>query len=103
MRTLARWQIVLNLAFVGGGIWCLVLAASRSRHFPLSVMVLLGSAVVMSFAVVGISMAVLDDPARGPGLAVILRPILTCAIWMPYVIASRRVSNTFSPDRRSTA
>jgi hypothetical protein len=89
-------ELVVNCAFIVAQVWLLVLFYKCSRRFPklyiwvalLHLLFVLVDAWVASSV---LSEAVLD----GGTTAMIVRSAVSVVIWVPYMLVSRRVKNTF--------
>src|SRR4029077_11712335 len=90
-------EIAFNLGFLVLDIWLLVLLFSKSWRFP---------KVFIAFAVLNFVFILLDSvignqipavaQASGAGSATeIIRALAMVAIWVPYMLTSKRVKNTF--------
>jgi Protein of unknown function (DUF2569) len=91
------FEIVGNLAFVLTGLWLLTLFFRRSNNFPtvfiwfvsINVLFILVDAWLGSFVLPEEPMF---DPATTQELA---RSVVSSAVWVPYMLSSKRVRNTF--------
>ena len=95
------FEFVGNLAFIALSIYALLLFSRRSSRFPtLMVRYYVASLLFGAtdyFAVEAIpSIAAQNDVASTREL---IRGIMTCLIWVPYMYKSRRVRNTFVEPR----
>ena len=90
-------EIIFNLAFLALDIWLLVLLFSKDWRFP---------KVFVGFAVLNLVFILLDSilgnqipavaAASGDGSAKeIGRGLIMVAVWVPYMLVSQRVKNTF--------
>jgi hypothetical protein len=90
------WHVAFSVLLLVGTLGCLALGLARSSWFPMAVCCLFGGHLAFAFAEVGIGMALAGDPSATPGMLSIRTSLVSCFIAIPYVIASRRVANTFS-------
>ena len=86
-----------NLTLLTFSVLMLVFFFQKRRHFPrLFICFLLGTAVLQIFDQVGSSIvsdeSVFSDPKE---LRPVIRSLSACAIWIPYMLKSRRVKLTF--------
>ena len=99
---LIMFELAGNLAFVAAGIWMLVLFFSQSARFP-KVYIWVACAGLL-FAIVDvwfISIVLVDGPVIDPQTAVELAgALIGVLIWVPYMLVSRRVRNTFLAKAR---
>jgi hypothetical protein len=90
-------EMACNLAFLALDVWLLVLLFSKSWRFP---------KVFIAFAVLNFVFILLDSlignqipavaQASGQGSATeIIRALVMVAVWVPYMLVSKRVKNTF--------
>jgi hypothetical protein len=88
-------ELVVNLALVAGWIYAVVLLFQKKRSYPwlFNMMMLTTLAVTIMDAAVGF--AIFDIPPDRDGLKDMVRGAIGCAIWIPYMLKSRRVRNTF--------
>jgi len=95
------FEMAGNLVLMCTAIVALTLFFRRSRHFP---------KLMIGFYLGGLLFVVLDHFSMQfiPHLAAqsdpgdvqeLVRSFVTCAIWIPYMLRSRRVRNTFRNDR----
>jgi len=89
-------ELLVNLGFVVASVWLLVLFFRRSRKFP---------SLFVAYCVVNLAFVVLDAwivswllpeiPMDDEDMREMARTVLNCLIWVPYMLRSRRVKNTF--------
>jgi hypothetical protein len=91
-------EIVFNLAFLAIDVWLLVLLFSKSWRFP---------KVFIAFAAGNLAFILLDAAVAsyiasamghtgGTGMGgEIARALVVVAVWVPYMLVSKRVQNTF--------
>jgi hypothetical protein len=91
------FELLGNLAFIGFSIIALLLFFRRSPQFP-KVMVAYYVAslvfVAADFFLANLIPAVAAE-ADAEGVRELIRSIVTCAVWVPYMYRSQRVMNTF--------
>ncbi len=90
-------ELVVNLAFIGAGVALLLFFFLRSRRFPtLYIAVTIANLLfLLSDAWLG-SIVVPDEPMFDADTARELgRSVVGALIWVPYMLASKRVKNTF--------
>ena len=90
-------EFIMNLAFIFGFIFLIYLYFTKSSIFPrwfisiyaANLIFILVDAILVRFAVP-------DQPLFDPDTAKeFLRSLAACAVWIPYVLKSRRVEATF--------
>ncbi len=90
-------EIAVNLAFVGAGIVLIVFFFQHSHKFPtLYIVVAIASVLfIITDAWLG-SLVLPDEPMFDPDTARELgRSVFAVAVWVPYMLVSKRVKNTF--------
>jgi hypothetical protein len=93
-------EIVWNVASISFCIYLLVLFFRKSRLFPRLYMVLLAASVVFILLDAWLVTLVLpDEPMLDPETTKELgRSLITSLIWIPYMLRSIRVKNTFAAN-----
>ncbi len=93
------YVIIGNLAIVAANIFLAVMFFQRRRRFPTLFIWLLGfeAAIVIANAVFNRMLSVPTDQSLDPGgvSRAILQAVAGAAIWIPYMLTSNRVKNTF--------
>jgi hypothetical protein len=95
------FEVVVNLAFAFAGLWLLVLFSRRSQNFPRVYvwLALLNIPFIFVDAWLG-SFVLTEEPVFDRATAgELARSIVGAAIWVPYMLSSRRVRNTFVVGR----
>jgi hypothetical protein len=88
-------ETVLNVAFILGWLGAILLLVLKSPYYPKAYMALMGG--MVAFLVVDMIVSA-GGYNHQPGQDEIIslgRTILVAAIWIPYMMMSRRVKNTF--------
>ncbi len=96
--TLAKlivFECVCNLLIMGLSILALVLMFTKSRHFPR--MMIGFYAVNLAFVGLDLYLAQHVQIAEndGDGFRTLIRTVIAAAIWIPYMLVSKRVKATF--------
>ena len=88
-------EIIVHIVMLGLWIYAIVLLLGRKSRFPRILIALLAAALAINIADLAIAAGVFNsklDPQDGKVLA---RSLVGCLIWIPYMLRSRRVRNTF--------
>lgn len=87
-------EIVLNLLLIAGWLYALVLCMAWSERFPKTYIAVLAANLGVQVADLMVS-AFFGHQLAGEDVLALGRGTLACAIWIPYMLLSRRVRNTF--------
>lgn len=90
-------EIAGNLAFVGAGVALLVFFFRRSRRFPTLYIVVAVASLLFIIADAWLGSLVLpNEPMLDRGTArEVGRALVVVLVWVPYMLVSKRVKNTF--------
>jgi len=91
------FELVGNLVMIAIAVALLVLFFRRSRHFPKTyIFFMLGSLLFILVDAWAVSLVLPEEPILDPEtLKEVMRWALACVIWVPYMLSSKRVANTF--------
>jgi hypothetical protein len=87
-----------NLLLLLAAVWLIVLFFGRHRLFPrvyVGFLILTAVLVTLDYGLQGRLGAVMADSESAQSARAPLRSVVACAIWIPYLLKSRRVRNTF--------
>lgn len=90
-------EVVVNLVFIGVGIVLLVLFFNKSWRFPrVYVTFLVSNLAFITVDALAVKIVVPEIPLLdGDTMREFLRSVVAAMIWIPYVLSSKRVKNTF--------
>ncbi|NIX76592.1 DUF2569 domain-containing protein [Microvirga sp. c23x22] len=89
------FEIVVSTVFLGLALWLIYLLIKHRRAYPkLFIWTLAGQS---AFLVVDCTIAfiVFDLPFEPDDYKAIFKSLLVCLVWIPYMLHSKRVRNTF--------
>lgn len=91
------FEAVYNSLFIVFSFWCLIAMYRKQARFPKLMMIFYGVSLLASIADYGLMAQILRtlDLEDANSLKDTVRAALTCAIWIPYLLKSERVKNTF--------
>jgi hypothetical protein len=88
-------ETLCNIAFILGWLAAIVLLVLRSPYYPKAYVALMGGMVIFLVVDMIISAGVYNHQPENDEILALGRTILVAAIWIPYVMLSKRVKNTF--------
>jgi hypothetical protein len=89
-------EISMNVAFIAVGVWLIVLFLRRARRFPPVYMgYMITSALFLFIHSQLLAVVLKGQPALAGDNSSLGRAVISAAIWVPYMLSSRRVKNTF--------
>ena len=88
-------EIVLNILLIAGWLYALVLCMAWSQRFPKTYIAVLAANLGVQFGDLLVSLALFGHQLTGEDALAMGRGALACAIWIPYMLLSKRVQNTF--------
>jgi hypothetical protein len=88
-------ETVFNLAFILGWLAAILLLTLKSPYYPKAYVALMGGMVVFLLVDMIISAGGYNHQPGQDELISLGRTILVAAIWIPYMMLSKRVKNTF--------
>ncbi len=88
-------ETVVNVAFIVGWLTAILLLTLKSPSYPKAYVALMGGMVVFLLADMIISAGAYNHQPGQDDLMSLGRTILVAVIWVPYMLLSRRVRNTF--------
>ena len=90
-------EFVLNMAFIFGFLFLIYLFFTKSSIFPRWYIAIYAANLAMIILdMVAVKMVLPEEPMLDPETAgELLRSIGACAIWIPYMLKSKRVAATF--------
>lgn len=93
---LVIFEIVVNVAIVAVAIFATVLYFTRSPKFPrVFIGLLVAGLVFLVVDLIAVQFVVPEAPVDSQTIAGIVRSVIGCSIWIPYMRMSVRVKNTF--------
>jgi hypothetical protein len=88
-------ETAFNVAFILGWLGAIMLLVLKSPHYPKAYVALMGGMVVFLVVDMVISAGGYNHQPEQDELIALGRTILVAAIWIPYMMMSKRVKNTF--------
>jgi hypothetical protein len=88
-------ETVLNIAFIVGWLAAILLLTLKSRYYPKAYVVLMCGMVTFLLVDMVISAGAYNHQPDQEDLMSLARTIFVAAIWVPYMLLSKRVKNTF--------
>jgi hypothetical protein len=88
-------ETALNIAFILGWLMAILLLALKSPFYPKAYVALMGGMVVFLLVDMVVSAGGYNHQPGQDELISLGRTILVAAIWIPYMMLSKRVKNTF--------
>ncbi len=90
-------EFIMNLAFIFGFIFLIYLYFSKSSIFPRWFIAIYAANLIFIFAdAFLVNLAVPDQPVFDPDTSKeFIRSFAACAVWIPYLLKSKRVETTF--------
>jgi hypothetical protein len=88
-------ETAMNIAFILGWLAAILLLVMKSPYYPKAYVALMGGMVVFLLVDMVISAGVYNHQPGQDDLISLGRTILVAAIWIPYMMLSKRVKNTF--------
>jgi hypothetical protein len=88
-------ETLFNVAFILGWLGAILLLALKSPYYPKTYVALMGGMVVFLLVDMIVSAGGYNHQPGQDELISLGRTILVAAIWIPYMMLSKRVKNTF--------
>jgi hypothetical protein len=88
-------ETVFNVAFILGWLAAILLLALKSPYYPKAYVALMGGMVVFLLVDMIVSAGGYNHQPGQDELLSLGRTILVAAIWIPYMMLSKRIKNTF--------
>ncbi len=85
----------VNLVLLLGSIWMIVLFFRQHRHFPRVFIAMFTGGLVFQIVDLVAANALLSETTEVQDVKQIFQLVIYCAIWVPYMLVSRRVRATF--------
>ncbi len=95
LAALMLFELVINVAFIAFSIWLLILFFRKSSRFPKMAIVLYAANAAFVLADTVTLSAIGFEAFDFSSMREIMRSLISAAIWVPYMLLSRRVKNTF--------
>jgi len=97
------WSIFLilemnfKIGFIIFSIFLFFLYVNRRSSFPLFYIIFMGCSLLFSVLeiIISYTMPLMDDSSKTEAITLLVRSIITAAIWIPYMLMSDRVRETF--------
>jgi Protein of unknown function (DUF2569) len=88
-------ETFLNIVFIVGWLVAILLLALKSRYYPKAYVILMCGMVAFLMVDMVISAGAYNHQPDQDDLVSLGRTVLVAAIWVPYMLLSKRVKNTF--------
>jgi hypothetical protein len=88
-------ETVFNVVFILGWLAAVVLLVLKSPYYPKAYVALMGGMVVFLVVDMIVSSGGYNHQPEYDEIIALVRTILVAGIWMPYMLLSKRVKNTF--------
>jgi hypothetical protein len=88
-------ETILNFAFIIGWLAAVLLLALKSRYYPKAYVVLMCGMVAFLLIDMIVSAGAYNHQPEQDDLMSLGRTVFVAAIWVPYMLLSKRVKNTF--------
>ncbi|WP_439815818.1 DUF2569 domain-containing protein [Zavarzinia sp. CC-PAN008] len=95
LTALIVMEAIGNLALFALNLWALFLLAGRRRGFPRAFIIVAVGGFVLAVVDGAWAMSLLGESVAQPAWQQIIRSAIFPAVWVPYMLVSRRVRNTF--------
>jgi Protein of unknown function (DUF2569) len=89
------FELLMNLALIGGTIWLLVLFLKKSRRVPTLMVIWIAASIGIQVIDLLLMQLIPALAAQAEPPADLVRGVISAAIWIPYFLSSKRVKNTF--------
>jgi hypothetical protein len=89
------FAIVCNCLLMAFDAWALVLMVQKSRHYPRTFIATIIASAVLVTADAALTHWLFNVPIDEEAVKTISRAVVTAAVWVPYMLRSKRVQNTF--------
>jgi hypothetical protein len=96
LAALLMAELVVNFIFIVLSIWLLTLFFRKSRRFPRHAIALYAASAIFIFADSAVLSSMGFDVSLDPdNIRETVRAIIGASVWIPYMLVSKRVKNTF--------